>query len=47
MYETMIPMSKPRMIASEQKVFTPNRTKLVQPATAAVFSHIKIKIKAL
>ena len=47
MYETMIPMSKPRMIASEQGVFTPNRTKLVQSAAVAVFSHIKIKIKAL
>ena len=47
MYETMIPMSKPRIIASEQKVFTPNRTKLVQPARVPVFGHIKINIKAL
>ena len=47
MYETMIPMSKPRMIASEQGVFTPNRTKQVQPGGVPVFYHIKIKIKAL
>ena len=47
MDETMIPMSKPRMIASEQGGFTPNRTKLVQPGAVPVFCHIKIKIKAL
>ena len=40
MDETMIPMSKPRMIASEQKVFTPNRTKQVQPGDVAVLCHI-------
>ena len=47
MYETMIPMSKPSMIASEHVVFTPNQTKLVQHGSVPVFCHIKIKIKAL